>query len=248
MGALAHHIEAEGVPTAQISLIREHTEGIKPPRALWVPFELGRPFGPPNQPAFQMDVMHSLLDLFNRDSGPVLEDYPHESPEPASSADEWACALPLPPLQEGGSASERATQMVQAEMAQLRPWYDEARQRTGRTAFNSSGLEPDAADDMVAFLAEFSTGGDVTPPEGVAEPMPAAVRVIVDDLKTFYLEAAAAQPGKVPPGSAEMNGWFFSETKLSSVLYDIRDRLAAELAEGQRPMAIIPGLYSKRPD
>ena len=28
MGALAHYLEAEGVPTTQISLIREHTETI----------------------------------------------------------------------------------------------------------------------------------------------------------------------------------------------------------------------------
>ena len=32
MGGLAHYIEDEGVPTTQISLIREHTEKIKPPR------------------------------------------------------------------------------------------------------------------------------------------------------------------------------------------------------------------------
>lgn len=168
MGALAHHIEAEGVATAQISLIREHTEGILPPRALWVPFELGRPFGPPKNPEFQMDVLQTLLRLFQRESGPVLEDYPHESPELASDADAWACALPLPLPQEGGSAAERATQMVQAELAQLRPWYDEARQRTGRTAFNLSGLEPEDTDDMAAFPAEFSTGGDALPPAGCA--------------------------------------------------------------------------------
>ena len=76
MGALAHHIETEGVATAQISLIREHTEQIRPPRALWVPFELGRPFGPPNHPEFQTDVLRTVLDLFKKEAGPVLEDYP----------------------------------------------------------------------------------------------------------------------------------------------------------------------------
>ncbi len=248
MGALAHHIETEGVATAQISLIREHTEQIRPPRALWVPFELGRPFGPPNHPEFQTDVLRTVLDLFKKEAGPALENYPRESPEPAADADEWACALPLPPLQEGVTAAEQATQMVLAEMAQLRPWYYEARQRTGRTAFNSSGLELEHADEMAAFLAEFSTGGAVSPPDGVPEPMPAAVRVVVDDLKTFYLEAAAAQPGQMAPGSANLNGWFFHETKLGSVLYDIRDRLVAEVAEGQRPVNVIPGVYTKRPE
>ena len=34
MGGLAHTLEDEGIATTQISLIRLHTEKIKPPRAL----------------------------------------------------------------------------------------------------------------------------------------------------------------------------------------------------------------------
>ena len=41
MGALALYIEDEGVPTVGLSLVREHTAALKPPRALWVPFMLG---------------------------------------------------------------------------------------------------------------------------------------------------------------------------------------------------------------
>ena len=48
---LAHFFEEEGLPTTQISLIRLHTEITKPPRALWVSFELGRPLGVPGDPA-----------------------------------------------------------------------------------------------------------------------------------------------------------------------------------------------------
>ncbi len=57
------------MPTTQISLIREHTEKIKPPRALWVPFELGRPLGVPNDAAFQNRVITAALDLFEAPSG-----------------------------------------------------------------------------------------------------------------------------------------------------------------------------------
>ncbi len=45
MGALANFIERAGVATASISLIREQSEAVRPPRALWVPFALGRPLG-----------------------------------------------------------------------------------------------------------------------------------------------------------------------------------------------------------
>ena len=53
MGALAHFIEDEGVATTGISLVRDNTERLEPPRFLWVPFELGRPFGAPDAPAFE---------------------------------------------------------------------------------------------------------------------------------------------------------------------------------------------------
>lgn len=70
MGALAHYFEEEGLSTTQISLVREHTEAIRPPRALWVPFELGRPLGQPNDSEFQMRVLRACLGLLDADSGP----------------------------------------------------------------------------------------------------------------------------------------------------------------------------------
>ena len=63
MGGLAHVIEGEGIATTHISLIREHTERMKPPRALAVKFELGRPFGAPNLSDFLRSVLHECLGL-----------------------------------------------------------------------------------------------------------------------------------------------------------------------------------------
>ena len=69
-------MEEEGVATTQISLIRMHSEKIHPPRALWVPFELGRPLGQPNDVPFQTRVLRACLGLLDAVSGPVLQDYP----------------------------------------------------------------------------------------------------------------------------------------------------------------------------
>ena len=38
-------LEARGLPTVVVGLIRLHMEKVKVPRGLWVPFELGRPLG-----------------------------------------------------------------------------------------------------------------------------------------------------------------------------------------------------------
>ena len=63
MSALGHYLEEEGIASVAISLIRPQTENTKPPRALWVPFELGRPFGPPDDAAFQKRVLLAALRL-----------------------------------------------------------------------------------------------------------------------------------------------------------------------------------------
>jgi len=57
VSALGHYLEEEGIATVAIALIRPQAENTKPPRALWVPFELGRPFGPPSDAAFQKRVL-----------------------------------------------------------------------------------------------------------------------------------------------------------------------------------------------
>ena len=94
MGGLAHYLEDEGVPTVGISLIRTHTEKMAPPRALAVPFELGRPFGPPNEPDFQRRVLRALLELFEgHDGPPVLVDFPDEPPGAEDDEEGWALSL-----------------------------------------------------------------------------------------------------------------------------------------------------------
>ena len=47
---------------------------MNPPRALWVPFELGRPIGAPDEPDFQRRVVEAALALFAAPDGPVFLD------------------------------------------------------------------------------------------------------------------------------------------------------------------------------
>ena len=98
MSGLAHFFERDGVPTALISLIREHAERMKPPRALHVPFELGRPLGAPDVPAFQTEVLAAVFSLFERTGGgPILEDFPSKPPGPPPELEGWTCPVNLAP-------------------------------------------------------------------------------------------------------------------------------------------------------
>ncbi len=139
MGALGHFIEREGIPTAQISLIREQTAAIKPPRALWVPFMLGRPFGAPNAPDFQRKVLRALLALFNRPTGPVLEDFPEDAPGDAIDGATFACPVSFARTVTDGDDPVAA---MKREIAQLAPWYELARKRRGRSTVSERSKRP----------------------------------------------------------------------------------------------------------
>ena len=218
MSALGYYLENEGIPTVSVSLIREHTVALNPPRALWVPFMLGRPFGVPNDAAFQRKVLLAALRLLERDSGPVLEDFPDDAPytdlgeEPAA----LNCPVSFPRKRSDGAPGERLAD----EISQLRAWHDVAARHRGRTALGLTGLSPEGIGD---FLASWLTDSpQVTFLEGIASA--AALKLATDELKAFYYEAKAVQPGRHSP--VDIQNWFWMETAAGEVFLALRDRAA----------------------
>jgi hypothetical protein len=75
VGLLAAAIERAGIATTSISLLREVTEVIRPPRALFVPFPLGYPLGAPHDAALQHRAIAAALRLLERADVPVLAEF-----------------------------------------------------------------------------------------------------------------------------------------------------------------------------
>ena len=85
MSALAHYLEEEGIAAVAIALIRPQAENTRPPRALWVPFELGRPIGPPSDAAFQKRVILAALGLLAaQKQASLIVDFPDDDPREAA--------------------------------------------------------------------------------------------------------------------------------------------------------------------
>jgi hypothetical protein len=213
VGALGHFIEREGVPTAQISLIREQTAAIKPPRALWVPFMLGRPFGAPNVPDFQRKVLRALLALFERSAGPVLENFPEDAPADATGGTPFACPVSFACEE---AVSDDPVTVMRREIAQLAPWYELASKRRGRTTVGVSGLTMEQA---ASFAASF-TGDTPAPVYAPGLSAGIALKRACDDLKAYHYEAVAAQPGNLSP--KEIDRWFWFETATAKVFLAIQ--------------------------
>ena len=73
VGLIQRAIEYAGMTTVSISLLREITEQIRPPRAIFVPFRLGYPLGEPHNPDLQTRIMRAAFALLTRTDVPVLE-------------------------------------------------------------------------------------------------------------------------------------------------------------------------------
>lgn len=214
MGALGHYFEADGLATSGISLVREHTEAIRPPRALWVPFMLGRPFGAPNQPQFQRRVLLAALELLAAERGPVLADFPEEAPQNAieSAFEGVACPVNFAPAATDAGALAR----LLAEVTQLQPWHDIAMRASGRGGSVLTGL---AVEQLARFAASY-LGASSAPTYDPLLSAAEALKRVCDDLKAFYVAAAGAQPGAADPAALER--WFWRETVAGSLFLELR--------------------------
>ena len=75
VGLIQRAIEYAGVTTVSLSLLREITEKIQPPRALFVPFPLGYPLGEPNNPTLQTRILQAAFALLTRNDAPIFESF-----------------------------------------------------------------------------------------------------------------------------------------------------------------------------
>ena len=203
MGALGHFLERQGIPTTGISLVREHTEIVRPPRALWVTFELGRPLGIPDDADFQRRVAEAALGLLARTDGPMIADYPEHIDEPADFTG-WACPISLAPA---------SVESLTAEIDRLATWYDRAVEARERTTVGVSGLDMTAAGALVTQALD----GALPPAQTLKEAL--------DDLRAYYLEAASAFPD--PGTAATRKKWFWEETRLAKAMLALQPKLAA---------------------
>lgn len=76
VGLIQSIIEKAGIPTASVTLIREITERVAPPRALFVDFLLGYPLGAAKDVALQTRIILSALALLTESIPPaILRDF-----------------------------------------------------------------------------------------------------------------------------------------------------------------------------
>lgn len=225
MSALAHLIEQRGIATTTLGIIRVHMEKVRVPRGLWVPFELGRPVGEPEDVAFQRRVVLTALSLLERPDGPViLEDYAEEAPG-RLAMEGWQPAVSLPTVAMPG-ADASAAEWAAALRAEWAPIGMRV-----RTTIGGSRLDRAQWPELIAAFAA-GTPPKESPIAGL-RPVQAA-RYAADDLKALYTEAAVAAGDN--PSSRQVLDWFWNTSVAAALLQRVR---AACLASDDRVLNLV---------
>jgi hypothetical protein len=225
-------LEERGVSTVAIASVRAQAEKTKPPRALWTTSQLGRPLGEPGDAAFQRRVLLAALNLLERTDGPViLEDF-NEDPPGWQDAPNWR-APPLPDVNDRLEAPDAWATAVGAELAALLPLWRTAQTRFGRTTVGLSFQAPTA---WPGFATRFLAGELPAVPE--LDTPALALRMLSDDIKALYGEAAQAEGPA--PSARQIDLWFWRQTVAGRLLITLR---TAAIASENNALKTVGGRF-----
>lgn len=194
-----------------VGFVREHIEAIRPPRALWLDFPMGRPMGKPNDPAYQMKVIRAAFELFDASSGPLLEDFPEIIPVQDGRMG-YALPVDLVLTTDDVGDVDALVAEVQAEVEGLRPAYEAAVAARGQTTVGASEV---AVADLAPYIAAFVKGDKPKSPRKGVTPIP-LLKLVVEDLAAYYTEARTHRDGI--DDIETLGKWFWEETKAGQLV------------------------------
>ncbi len=224
-------LESRGVPCVAIGAVRVQMEKTQPPRGLFVPFQLGRPLGEPEDVPFQRRVLLQALGLLERTDGPViLEDFPDDPPG-WQDAPGWVPPM-LPSLVTPSDPAGWRDGFA-AELSALQAAWEQARGRFGRGTVGLSSVAPAEWPSLAAAFV----GSELPHVAGHATPA-LALRFLCDDIKAFYGEAGQAVGPA--PASRQLDAWFWRETLAGRLLIALR---AMAMASDNNAMKTVGGRF-----
>lgn len=147
----------------------------------------------------------------------MLEDFPEDEPE-NDEISVLACPVNFAKNINNEGDTDELKLAFQREITAMRPWYDMAVSKRKRTTFGASGIELNKLGD---FIYVFLEGNE---PENPRDDVPLSntLKLAVEDLKSYYIEAITAQPGQEDASSRVLQDWFWDETVGGKVLLDLK--------------------------
>lgn len=180
-------------------------------------FPLGRPFGNPQDPEFQRDVIKHALSLLEYSAGPVLEDYPHDAAEGNAEQGQLACPVNFAAPPEKLTDQDDLFIKFRNEYSLMQTWHNLACEKRNSSTIGVSGLIPD---EIVDLLCNFISGNiEGTSIDG--KQLSDTLRLALEDLKACYLVGLSAQPGQSIDATV-LTDWFWGETYAALLINEAR--------------------------
>jgi hypothetical protein len=162
-------------------------------------------------------VLDAVLDLLKAPAGPVIKDFPENEPE-NNEIIVLSCPVRYDNKNEEKTDADPLLASFHWELTALRPWYDIAVNKRKRTTVGVSGMK---MEDIPEYIYAFAKG-DV-PKSPRQEYAPAYIlKLAVEDLKSYYIEAVTAQPGQAGVSALALQDWFWDETEAGKVLLQVK--------------------------
>lgn len=226
MSTLAHVLEAAGIATISFASVLGVVEKMKPPRALYCEFPLGRPLGKPNDGEFQTSVLQAGFDLLDSDSQ-VIATFPE-----VITSDDTPMACAIPPRFDPDLPA------AVDEAQGLRAAYDRALASRGVSAVGRA-IDADTIPAALDVFHQVANGATWTDLE-----LPGKNTVAVcHDIRSYYEEAGLELVTGPSPVGRAVEAWFFEETEAGKTIMAARSELQRQevpfpfwfyMAPGQR--------------
>ena len=169
----------------------------------------------PNDPSFQKKVLLAALKLLEIPEGPVLEDFPEDTPVSSEPTTVLACPLNIS-IEDtpGNTETEKLCTAFKNEIMSMRPWYDMAVRNRQRTTVGVSKLAPVAMGDFICSFTKDNVSENPLQDISLVDKL----RFSVEDLKAYYFEAITAQPGMEISSASPLLSWFWQDTVAGKAL------------------------------
>lgn len=214
MSGLAHYLEREGLTTANLALVKQHAIAQTAPRALWVPFWFGRPFGVPNQPVFQRRVLDAALDLLDEREGPILRDFDVDPPVTTATED-WRPPFKLLAPPDAPISPEALSQGFLREVAEMSEKHAAVFSAKGHTLAGVSGL---SIEGIASLIVEFLHGREA---ETTLTDRPGlALKFGCQELTDVYSECVVVNGTDAP---FAIRRWFWKHTYAGLAIRMVQD-------------------------
>lgn len=209
-----------------------------------MPFQLGHPLGAPDNPEFQRKVLDAVFALFKAAKGPVLEDFPEDEPE-NDDIPVLSCPIRYSQNADENETDDPLLRAFRREVSAMRPWYDTAVSKRGRTTVGVSGIK---LEELTDFIYAFAKGK--TPEYEHKEYSPGyMLKLAAEDLKSYYIEAVTAQPGQANVSARLLQDWFWDETEAGKVLLSVKKACETSTDKMMNMVAahfLVPGDVARR--